>query len=148
MDLETDFKELLDLFNVHRAEDLVVGAYALAPHGFPPYTGDPDIRVRPTPDNPLRVMKSVEQFGFGETGLKHEDFMKVDAVVQLGAPPVRKDVIPSISGVSRDEADSGRVDGTYGEVPIHFLGRNQVIANKRASERIKDLADLEALGEE
>lgn len=148
MDLETDFKELLALFNANRVEYLVVGAYALAYHGVPRYTGDLDILVRPSSANAARVMESLKIFGFGETGLTDEDFEKPDTVVQLGVPPVRIDIITSISGVSWAEAHGERVKGHYGDVPVAFLGRQQLIANKRASGRKKDLADLEALGEE
>ena len=148
MDLETDFKELLGLFNTHRVEYLVVGAYALAYHGVPRYTGDLDILVRPSSENAARVMESLKIFGFGEIGLTDEDFEKPDTVVQLGVPPVRIDIITSISGVSWNEAHGERVEGHYGELPVAFLGREQLIANKRASGRKKDLADLEALGKE
>ncbi len=148
MDLESDFKELLGLFNTHRVEYLVVGAYALAYHGVPRYTGDLDILVRPSSENATRVMESLKIFGFGEFGLTDEDFEKPATVVQLGVPPVRIDIITSISGVSWNEAHRERVEGHYGDLPVAFLGREQLIANKRASGRKKDLADLEALGEE
>ena len=115
--MKTDFKELLELFNPHGVEYLIVGAYALAHHGVPRYTGDLNILVRPTNDNASRVMDSLQQFGFGEIGLKHEDFTKANAVVQLGAPPIRIDVITSISGVSWDEANSAHIHKLQHEPP-------------------------------
>ncbi len=148
MDLETDFKELLELFNARSVEYLIVGAYALAQHGVPRYTGDLDILVRPSADNAVRVMEALKAFGFGEIGLARQDFEKVGNVIQLGVPPVRIDIVTSISGVSWDEADGERIEGRYGDIAVGFLGREQIIANKRASGRKKDLADLEALGEE
>lgn len=148
MDLETDFKELLELFNARSVEYLIVGAYALAQHGIPRYTGDLDILVRPDADNAVRVMEALKAFGFGEIGLERQDFEKVGNVIQLGAPPVRIDILTSISGVSWDQADGERIEGRYGDIAVGFLGREQIIANKRASGRKKDLADLEALGEE
>lgn len=63
-------------------------------------------------------------------------------------PPVRVDLLTAISGVTWEAAHAGRVEGTYGGVPVHFLGRPEFVANKRASGRAKDLADLEAIGEE
>ncbi len=69
-------------------------------------------------------------------------------VVQLGVPPVRVDLITSITGVSWEEAAASRESGHFGDVPVHFIGRAQYIANKRATGRKKDLADIEALGEE
>jgi hypothetical protein len=67
---------------------------------------------------------------------------------QLGVPPVQIDLITSISGVSWEEADVSKEPGTFGDVPVHYIGREQYIANKRATGRKKDLADLEALGED
>ena len=68
--------------------------------------------------------------------------------MQLGFPPVRIDIVTSITGVSWEEAVSGRIEGTYGDVRVYYIGREQFISNKRVLGRKKDLADLEALGEE
>jgi len=141
MKLKTDFKELLALFNPHGVEYLIVGAYALAHHGVPRYTRDLNMLVRPTNDNASRVMDSLQQFGFGEIGLKHEDFTKANAVVQLGVPPIRIDVITSISSVSWDEANGGRVEGAYGDVPtVFWIGNNSsetsVLPDARRTSRI------------
>jgi hypothetical protein len=92
-------------------------------------------------------MKSLDEFGFDAVGLTIEDFQNPDKVVQLGEPPVRIDIITSISGVSWEEAQSGCVQGKYGDVPIKFIGKNEFIKNKRSVGRKKDLSDLEALGE-
>jgi hypothetical protein len=69
-------------------------------------------------------------------------------VVQLGVPPVRIGIITSITGVTWEDADKGKQEGLYGDVPVYFLGKEQYITNKRATGRKKDLADLESLGEE
>ena len=148
MEVEQDFKELLELLNEHEAEYVIVGAYALAFHGVPRYTGDIDILVRPSPDNANRVLCALGDLGFGSLGLKKGDFQKPDNVIQLGVPPVRIDILTSLTGVTWSEAYRGRVKGSYGDVPASFLGREEYIANKRALGRKKDLADLEALGEE
>jgi hypothetical protein len=87
-------------------------------------------------------------FGFGSLNLTIEDFQNPDSVVQLGVPPVRIDIITSITGVTWQEADKGKIEGLYGDIPVQFLCREQFIANKRAIGRKKDLADLESLGEE
>jgi hypothetical protein len=93
-------------------------------------------------------MKALDAFGFGSVGLKTEDFRYPDKVVQLGVPPVRIDIVTSITDVTWETAASNRVEGKYGYVVVHYIGRNEFIANKRAVGRKKDLADLEALGEE
>ena len=86
--------------------------------------------------------------GFASLGLTVEDFSVADKVVQLGVPPVRIDIITSMTGVPWEDAWAGRVAGKYGDVDVHYLGREQFIKNKRALGRKKDLADLEAILEE
>lgn len=147
MEVQPDFKELLALFNEHRVSYVIVGGYALAFHGVPRYTGDPDIYVNPDRDNAQRIVAALDAFGFASLGLKATDFEQPDQVVQLGFAPVRIDLITSITGVSWDEAVVGRVSSTYGDVPVYYIGREQLVSNKRATGRKRDLADLEALGE-
>ena len=147
MELQPDYRDLLALLNAHSVEFIIVGGYALAFHGAPRFTGDLDILIRANPENADRVMRALEEFGFGSTGLKAEDFLSPDKVVQLGVPPVRVDLLTSLTGVGWEEAFSGRVPSKYGDVPVYFMGREQFVANKRALGRKRDLADLEALGE-
>lgn len=148
METQPDFKELLALFNKQGIEYIIIGAYALAYHGAPRFTGDIDLYVRPTKENATRIIAALSSFGFGSLGLKEEDFQKPEQVIQLGVPPVRIDLITSITGVTWEQANAGKVAGQYGDVDVHFLGRNQYAQNKRATGRKKDLADLEALGED
>jgi hypothetical protein len=148
MEVQQDFKDLLALFNEHEVAYAIVGGYALAFHGAPRYTGDIDILVRPDPENAQHILDSLDNFGFGSLELKTEDFSDPDKVIQLGYPPVRVDIVTSITGVSWDEVLSGRIAGTYGDIPVHYIGRPQFVKNKRATGRKKDLADLEALGED
>jgi len=146
--IERDFEELLALFNAHRVEYVVVGAHALAFHGAPRFTGDMDIFTRPDADNARRIIKALEEFGFGESGLTENDFAEPGKVIQLGLAPVRIDVITSLTGVSWKDAEAGRVAGTYGRQSVYYLGRDEYIRNKRAVGRKKDIADLEAIGED
>lgn len=148
MEAQQDFKELLELFNGHKVEYMIVGGYALAYHGAPRFTGDIDIFVKPSIENAQKILSALTDFGFGSLNLTIDDFQNPDSVVQLGVPPVRIDIITSITGVTWLEADKGKMEGVYGDIPVHFLGREQYIANKRATGRKKDLADLESLGEE
>jgi len=147
MEVQPDFRDMLALLNNHGVEYVVVGAYALAHHGVPRNTGDIDIYIRPSQENARRVVKVLGEFGFGSLGLAESDFTQPNQVIQLGRPPVRIDLLTSISGVTWEEADRGKAPGAYGDVSISYLGRDQLKANKRAAGRTKDLADLEALGE-
>jgi hypothetical protein len=148
MEMQPDFRELLALFNAHHVEYLIVGGYALAFHGAPRFTGDLDIFVKPDTANAQRILTALEAFGFASVGLTRHDFECPDQVVQLGVPPVRIDLITSITGVSWDEAWAGRIAGRYGDIAVPYIGREQFIANKRATGRTQDVADLEVLGEE
>lgn len=145
MEIQRDFKELFESFNARNVAFLVVGAHALAYHGAPRYTGDLDILLRADAANADRVLAALDSFGFGDVGLTAEDFRVPDRVVQLGVPPVRVDLLTSLTGVSWEEAVSGCCDGYYGEVPVRYLGKQELIRNKRALGRAKDLADIEAL---
>jgi len=148
MEAQQDFKKLLELLNDRGVEYVIVGAHALAFHGAPRYTGDLDIYIRPTAENAERLMVALADFGFGSLGLSEKDFSVPDRVVQLGYPPVRIDLVTSLSGVSWEEVSANMVDGEYGNVPVKYIGRAEFVRNKRAIGRKKDLADLEALGVE
>ena len=148
MEIQQDFRDLLELFKVHDVDYMIVGAHALAYHGAPRYTGDIDLFVRADGENAQRVLRALDDFGFGSMGLSPEDFSVPGQIVQLGVAPVRIDIITAITGVSWDEAVAERDEGTYGDVNVHYIGRAQFVANKRATGRAKDLADVEALGEE
>ena len=148
MEVQPDFRELLALLNAHRVEYIIVGGYALAFHGAPRSTGDLDILVNTDPGNAQRIVEALEAYGFKSVGLTAQDFLTPENVVQFGVPPVRVDIMTSLTGVSWEEVFSGKALGDYGGVPVYFIGREQFVANKRAIGRKRDLADLEALGEE
>ena len=147
MMIPPDFREFFVLLNKHEVEYLIVGSYALAFHGSPRYTGDVDVLVRRSPENAARVLKALDAFGFSFPNLTAEDFVEPENTVQLGMPPVRIDLLTSITGVSWEEADASKVQALLDGVPVRYIGREQYVANKRALGRKKDLADLEALGE-
>ena len=147
MEIQSDFRDLLALFNKHKVEYLIVGGYALAFHGAARYTGDLDIFINASADNADRVLNALNEFGFGSAGLCVQDFSEPNKVIQLGYPPVRIDIVTSLSGVSWGEAFQNRVAGRYGEIAVHYIGRKQFVINKRTVGRKKDFADLEALSE-
>jgi len=147
METQPDFRELLALLNANHVECLLVGGYALAFHGAPRFTVDIDIFVNPDPTNAQCILTALHAFGFASLGLTSSDFEHPDQVVQLGVPPVRIDLITSITGVSWNEAWTGKIAGHYGDIPVFYIGREQFIANKSATGRTKDAADIEMLGE-
>jgi hypothetical protein len=148
MEFYQDFKELLALLDAHRVEYVIVGAYALGHHGCPRYTADLDILVRPGLENGTRVVAALRDFGVESLGFSSEDFADPEQIIQIGVKPVRVDILTSISGVSWEEISAGKESGKFGEVDVYYIGREQFIANKRASGRKKDLGDIEAIGGE
>ncbi|NDD64291.1 MAG: hypothetical protein EBZ36_09980 [Acidobacteria bacterium] len=147
METQSDFKELLALLNANHVEYIIVGGYALAFYGLPRFTGDLDLLVKPDVDNAQSILDALSEFGFSSLGLTEDDFIQPEQVVQLGRPPVRVDFITSISGVTWDEAWEDRIEGSYGDIPVYYLSRDQFIANKLATGRTRDLADVELLNE-
>ena len=129
---------------------VIIGAYAVAVHGAPRSTGDIDIWIRPDPDNAHRVWKALVHFGapVEAMGLTPEDLSKPGTVYQIGQPPRRIDITTRISGVEFDEAWPARVMATVDGLELPFLGRDDLLRNKRASARSKDLADVELLEEQ
>jgi hypothetical protein len=147
MEVQKDFKELLELFDANKIEYVIVGGYALAFHGAPRFTGDLDLLIKPDQDNAQKVLKVLKDFGFAALDLSVNDFSVPDKVVQLGIAPVRVDIITSITGLTWEQVAPKRVKGTYGDVPVYYIGKQEFIKNKKAISRHKDLADIEALGE-
>jgi len=148
MEIQKDFKELLELFNTHKVEYLIVGGYALAFHGAPRLTGDIDLLIKADPENAKRIINALEEFGFGSMELSEVDFTSPNNVIQLGVPPVRVDIMTSIAAVGWEKAEADKVRSNYGNTPTYFISKADFIANKRALGRKKDLADLEALGQD
>jgi hypothetical protein len=146
-ELNDDFRDLLQCLRDARAEFVIVGAHALAAHGLPRATGDLDVLVRPDAANAARVYEALAEFGapLAAHGVTEADFATPDTVYQIGLPPRRIDILTEISGVSFDEAWASRLVVTVLGAPLAFLGRDALIANKRAAGRPKDLADVEAL---
>lgn len=142
--LNPDFKEFAESLNACAVDYLVVGGYALAAYGHPRYTGDIDFWVRPSLDNIQRVLKALATFGFESLGLSAADFA-ADTVVQLGHPPRRIDLLMCLDGVAFDTCWARRQTLQVDGVTLHFIGLEDFKLNKRATGRLKDLADLQAL---
>jgi hypothetical protein len=145
MPLTKDFREFIELLNSNGVEYLVVGAFALAHHGYPRYTGDIDILVRPTPENADRMIQTLNHFGFSGLGLTSQDFSNPDNIVQLGVAPNRIDLVTAISGMTFEEAWASRSEGDLDGLIVPFIGREALIKNKKSTGRAKDLGDIDEL---
>jgi hypothetical protein len=145
MDLAPDFDEFIASLIAHGVEFVVVGAYALAFHGAPRFTGDLHVFVRPTSENASRLLAAVRTFGFPVAELHPEDIAGGARILEMGVEPVQIHVMSAISGVSWDDAWRDHVTGPCGSHQVAFLGRDTFLRNKRASARPKDLAVIDAL---
>lgn len=143
--LNKDFKEFIELLQSNSVEFLVVGAHALAVHGRPRYTGDIDIWVRPEPSNFARLIRALDAFGFAALGVSAEDFMAPQAMVQLGYPPARIDLLTSIDGVTFEDCFAHRLDVMIAGTLLPVISIDDLIRNKLAAGRAKDLVDVESL---
>jgi len=143
--LDPDFRDFVELFVANDVRFLIVGGYAVAAHGLPRYTGDLDAWVWVSSENASRVIRSLESFGFSGLGLTEDDFSQPDRVVQLGYPPYRIDILTSIEGVEFDEAWSRRIVLDLDGILVPFIGRDDLLTNKRVAGRPQDIADVERL---
>lgn len=145
--LPGDFRDFLEALHKQQVRFLVAGAFALAAHGHPRYTKDLDIWVEMEPDNAVRLAAALDDFGMGSLGLTPDDFLTENTVIQLGYEPNRIDLLTSLDGVNFEEAYPQRVMLALAGYVAPVLDRETLKANKRASGRLRDLADLEELGE-
>ena len=143
--LARDFKEFLKLLNSNSVEYLLIGGYAVGIYGHVRATNDLDVWVNISPDNASRIDRALREFGFAESGLTSDLFLARNNVVRMGTPPIRIEILTSISGVEFHtcyaEKQLIRIEETV--IPVISLARLR--QNKAASGRAKDLADLENL---
>ena len=144
--LHREWREFLACLNASGVDYLVVGAMAVAHHARPRLTNDLDIWVKPSLENGHRIEQALRAFGFASLGFVAADFENQDAIVQLGVPPLRIDLITSISGIdSFDEAWAERSPGMLGEIQTNFIGKDSLLRNKQSVARPRDLGDIQAL---
>ncbi len=125
----------------------MVGAHAVAFHSKPRFTKDLDVLLEPSEENAARVLQALADFGFGSLDLTVRDLASAGRVIQLGFPPARIDLLTSIAGVSFEVAWAGRQQGAYGSTQVNYLGKAELIRNKRTVARPQDLMDLDWLEE-
>ncbi len=140
-----DFKDMLLALFEANVDYLLVGAYAVAAHGHPRATGDLDLWVRPHAETASKVYRVLAEFGAPLHDLTVEDLAKPGMVFQIGVEPSRIDILTGISGVSFDDAWPNRLSIEMDGIQLCVLGRNDLVTNKLACGRPKDIADAEAL---
>lgn len=145
MPVNTDFKELLKIFNREKVRYLIVGGYAVIEYTEPRYTKDLDIWVSPDKLNAKKVYKALQEFGAPLSNIGVEDFMNEQLVYQMGIPPSRIDILMGLKELRFEECWEKRFRARYGKIQTQFLSREQLITNKAAVGRPQDLIDVQHL---
>lgn len=145
LDLHQDFREFVELLNIHEVEYLVVGGYAVAYYGHPRFTGDIDFWIAISAENAKKVIQVLHDFGFAASGLQQPDLMQENIVIQLGYEPVRIDILTSVTGLSFDDCFSRSIKADLEGLLVNFVHLNDLKINKASTGRVKDLGDLEYL---
>jgi hypothetical protein len=143
--LPTEFKEFLNLLNSGGVDYLVVGGYAVAFHGHPRATGDLDLWIATSPENVARVRRALGEFGFSKELVASAPLDVAGKVIRMGNPPLRIELLTSVSGVDFDACHRRRETQIVDAVEIAFISLPDLRTNKRAAGRAQDIADLEEL---
>ncbi len=147
MELPRDWNEFIGLLCRHRVRFLIVGGHAMAVHGRPRFTDDLDVFIERMPANVKRLAAALEDFGFHELAAAADRFLEHDTMASLGTAPLRIDITNNIAGVTFQAAWKRRVRARFGGRAVGFIGRQDLLRNKRAAGRTKDLLDIALLAE-
>ena len=145
MEFNQDFRDMLFALNAANVDFLVVGAYAVAAHGHPRATGDLDIWVRADNKTAPLVLVALRKFGAPVDQIDESDFSRPSLIFQIGVPPGRIDILTEVSGLEFPEAWANKLPLSIDGVDFHVIGFDDLILNKRASGRPKDLLDIDTL---
>ncbi len=143
--LPTEFKEFLRSFIDHDVEYLLIGGYAVGYHGYPRATADIDVWVACNQSNTDRIVEALKTFGFDVPELTPALFLEEHRIVRMGRAPLRIEISMSIDGVEFEACYRERIVDTIEDLEISIINLEHLKQNKRASGRLKDLADLDYL---
>jgi len=143
--LNEDYRDMLQALSDEKVKFLLVGAFAMAAHGYPRATMDIDIWIMPSRENADAVLRSLDRFGAALQGLAREDLVRDDTVFQIGVAPRRIDIITSETGLNFEEAYRNSLSVNIEGTEIRILSIEDLVRNKLATGRTSDLADVEAL---
>lgn len=143
--LPKDFRDFLKLLNSNKVEYLIVGGYAVSYHGYPRSTGDMDIWLAMSSENAAKITRVLKEFGFDRELLSEDLFLEKNKVIRIGLPPIRIEILTSISGVEFSECYNSRITDTVDGVEVNFINLDDLKKNKKSAGRHRDLGDLENL---
>ncbi len=137
-----DLYDFITLLNKHKAEYLIVGGYAIGNYGYPRATGDLDVWLNPVKENYQKIKNAIAEFGFPPSDFLTENEFLSQTMFRMGNPPLRIEILTDISGVTFPEAYKNRVERTIEGLTIYYIGYDDLIKNKIASGRPKDILDV------
>jgi len=143
MTIPQDFREFLELLNEHKVRYLIVGGYAVGFHSRPKFTEDIDIWVECEEFNAKKLISVLQEFGFGDLDISIEDLTNPEMVIQLGRAPLRIDIMTGVSGLKFADCFPRGVPTKYFGLDVKIIAINDLITNKKASGRKKDILDIE-----
>jgi predicted nucleotidyltransferase len=143
--IHADFEEFLRLLTEVGVEFVIVGGYAVAFHGYVRATNDLDLFFSASDDNIRRIREALKHFGLPTSEEQVAEFQDPGSIIRMGLPPVRIEMINTISGLGWSEVWQRRVAGKYGHVLVSYISLPDLVQNKRIAGRPKDLADVDEL---
>ena len=145
MFVNSDFSDLLRIFNANCVRYLVIGRYAVVQYAEPQFTEDLDVWISTDSANAEAVYKSLKESGAPLKDLSVKDFSEEGYFFQMGVPPVRVDVLMGIFGIDFEECWARRAEVDFDGLKVNFISKQDLIISKRASGRPQDLLDADTL---
>ncbi|MEO8821491.1 MAG: nucleotidyltransferase [Ginsengibacter sp.] len=143
--VEKDIIEFIELCNKHGVKYMVIGGYAVSIHGHPRSTKDIDVCIEMSEANASKMVQVINDFGFSSLKLNKEDFLKKDSITQLGFPPLRIDILNDLDGIPFEQAWQNKKTVNFENVPVDFIGYNDLLVVKQKAGRPQDIADVDRL---
>ena len=142
--LPRDFKEFIELLNKNNVRYIVIGGYAVVYHGYVRSSNDIDIWIDIREDNIKKLIKVLDEFGFSSLNIKETDFLP-NQIIQLGYPPNRIDLITTPAGIEFETCYESKEQVSIDDTAVNIIDLENLIKAKKASNRTRDLADIEEL---
>ncbi|HID51448.1 MAG TPA: hypothetical protein EYP41_05360 [Anaerolineae bacterium] len=147
MFVNSDFSDLLRIFNDNGVKYLVIGGYAVIQYAEPRFTKDLELWISTDTANAAAVYRSLQEFGAPLADLAESDFAEEGYFYQMGVPPVRVDILMGIPGLQFSDAWERRTEVKFDDLPVTFISRQDLITVKRASGRPQDVIDADLLSQ-
>ncbi len=146
MNIQNDFEEFLRLLVKHKVKFVLVGGYAVAFHGYVRTTKDMDIFFCDSDDNIEKIINTLRDFSINTDNTLKKELQEPGSIIRMGIPPVMIEMINRLSGISFSEVWEHRIAGKYGDISVNYISYKNLLINKKAAGRPKDLADVDELG--